>query len=232
MTKILYMENIEGNYIKEFDAVVTKNKDGYICLDQTAFYPMGGGQPSDIGYIQWDNIKSEVKEVIKKGDAVKHILHGEKPSIGTKVYAVLDWNRRYNHMKMHTAQHILSGIIFDDYNARTVGNQIHADYSRVDFHPVNFENRDLEIIEKKFNEILLAFKLNYNLKRISTVLISLTPFNDLSIPHIVFLIISVGKSVNIISFPLTLMLIFSIFYLFSIIFFIILITLLKFSSYV
>jgi misacylated tRNA(Ala) deacylase len=62
---------------------------------------------------------------------------------------------------MHTAQHILSGIIFDDYNARTVGNQIHAQYSRVDFHPVNFENKDLEIIEKKFNDIV---KKNLSIK--------------------------------------------------------------------
>lgn len=154
MTKILYMENIEGNYIKEFNAVVTKNKDDYICLDKTAFYPVGGGQPSDIGYIEWDDKKSDVKEVIKKGDAVKHIIHGEKPSVGTKIHAVLNWDRRYSHMKMHTAQHILSGIIFDDYSARTVGNQIHAEYSRVDFHPANFEKKDLEIIENKFNEIV------------------------------------------------------------------------------
>jgi misacylated tRNA(Ala) deacylase len=55
---------------------------------------------------------------------------------------------------MHTAQHIISGIIFDDYHARTVGNQIHEDYSRVDFHPVKFLEKDLEHIENKFNEIV------------------------------------------------------------------------------
>ena len=57
-------------------------------------------------------------------------------------------------MKMHTAQHIISGIIFDRYNARTVGNQIHDAYSRVDFHPVNFTDDDLKFIEEKFNEII------------------------------------------------------------------------------
>ena len=45
MTKLLHMDNIEGNYIKEFDATVIKNKKDYVCLDQTAFYPLGGGQP-------------------------------------------------------------------------------------------------------------------------------------------------------------------------------------------
>ena len=148
------MDNIEGNYIKEFDASVSKNKKDYICLDQTAFYPLGGGQPSDIGLLKWNDIESVVKQVIKKGDTVQHIIQGEKPPVGTKVHAILDWDRRYNHMKMHSAQHIISGIIFDDYNARTVGNQIHAEYSRVDFHPARFTDEDLEKIVIKFNNII------------------------------------------------------------------------------
>ena len=148
------MDNIEGNYIKDFDATVTKSKKDYVTLDQTAFYPLGGGQPSDTGYLEWDGKKVAVKEVIKKGDSVKHILNGERPTVGTKVHGKIDWEKRYSHMKMHTAQHILSGIIFDDFNARTVGNQIHADYSRVDFHPVKFSDKDLEEITQKFNEIV------------------------------------------------------------------------------
>jgi len=154
MTQILYMNDIEGNYVKEFDAIVTKRKSDYVVLDQTAFYPLGGGQPSDIGYLEWDDKKVKVKEVIKKGDTVKHIIDGEKPLVGTKVHGLIDWDKRYAHMKMHTAQHIISGIIFDNYNARTVGNQIHADYSRVDFHPVNLKDNDLELIKNKFNELV------------------------------------------------------------------------------
>lgn len=154
MTDILYMKNIEGNYIQKFETVVTKNKDDYICLDQTAFYPLGGGQPSDTGIIKWENKNSVVKEVIKKGGVTKHIIEGEKPPEGTKIYATIDWEKRYSHMKMHTAQHIISGIVFDEYNARTVGNQIHADYSRVDFKPVKFTDNDLENIKKKFNDII------------------------------------------------------------------------------
>ena len=148
------MDSIEDNYIKEFDAIVTKNKKDYVCLDKTAFYPLGGGQPSDVGVLHWNKNKSEVKEVIKKGDTVKHIISGEKPPVGTKVHGTIDWDRRYQHMKMHTAQHILSGIVFDDYNARTVGNQIHAEYSRVDFYPISFSEKDLEDIEKKVNNLI------------------------------------------------------------------------------
>ena len=154
MTNILYMKNIEGNYIKEFDAIVTKNKENYICLDQTAFYPLGGGQPSDTGIIKWDDKKSNIKEVLKKGETIEHIIEGESPPVGKKVHGIIDWNKRLAHMKMHTAQHILSGIIFDDFKARTVGNQIHADYSRVDFSPANFTDEDLEKIKNKFNEIV------------------------------------------------------------------------------
>ena len=154
MTKLLYMDSIKDNYIKEFDAIVTKNKKDYVCLDQTVFYPLGGGQPSDVGFLQWNDKKSEVKEVIKKGDTIKHIITGEKPAEGTKVHGFIDWYKRYSHMKMHTAQHIISGIVFDDYDARTVGNQIHTDYSRVDFHPANFSEKDLEYIENRFNEII------------------------------------------------------------------------------
>jgi len=154
MTKLLYMKNIEGNYVKEFETVVTKDKKDYVCLDQTAFYPLGGGQPSDTGHLIWGDKQVKVKEVIKKGDTIKHITDGENPSEGTKIHAYIDWDTRYAHMKMHTAQHILSGIIFDDYNARTVGNQIHADYSRVDFHPVKFTEKDLEEIVVKFNQIV------------------------------------------------------------------------------
>jgi len=154
MTNILYMKDVDSNYIKEFDAVVTKNKKDYILLDKTAFYPLGGGQPSDTGKIFWDQKESKVKEVIKKGDIIKHIIDGEKPSVGSKIHAELDWDKRYMHMKMHTAQHIISGIIFDNFNARTVGNQIHADYSRVDFRPIKFSDEKLKIIEDLFNDIV------------------------------------------------------------------------------
>lgn len=154
MTKILYMDNIDDNYIKEFEAIVIENKDDYICLDKTAFYPLGGGQPSDTGIIKWDGKHSLVKEVIKKGDKIKHIIEGEKPPIGKNIKAQLDWEKRFAHMKMHTAQHIISGIVFDTYKARTVGNQIYADYSRVDFSPANFSDKDLENIKNKFNEII------------------------------------------------------------------------------
>ena len=147
------MDNIEGNYVKQFDAKVIKTKDDYIVLDKTAFYPEGGGQPSDTGIIKWANNTSLVTHVTKKG-IIRHQVEREIPQTGTQIQASLNWPIRYAHMKMHTAQHIISGIVFDTFNARTVGNQIHADYSRVDFKPASFTDNHLKKIESQCNEII------------------------------------------------------------------------------
>jgi misacylated tRNA(Ala) deacylase len=153
MTDLLYMQDIQGCYLKEFDTQVIKQKDDYIVLDKTAFYPQGGGQPSDTGIIKWDTKQSQVSQVIKKG-LIKHLLTGDKPSAGTHIHGIINWEKRYTHMKMHTAQHILSGIVFDQFGARTVGNQIHATYSRVDFSPASFTQDDLKKIENNTNDII------------------------------------------------------------------------------
>lgn len=152
MTEMLYMRDAEGNYIKAFEATVVSKGETYVVLDRTAFYPNGGGQETDTGKMAWEGGSARVKEVLKKGE-VRHFLDGPVPDVGTKVSCELDWARRHAHMRMHTAQHIISSVVFDLYKARTVGNQIHSDRSRVDFAPVNFVPEDVPIIEAKCNEI-------------------------------------------------------------------------------
>ncbi len=151
MTELLYMKDIEGNYIREFDAKIVKKKDNYVVLDKSAFYPLGGGQPSDTGMLKWEGGESMVTEVQKKG-IIKHIVKGDIPE--GEVHGILDWDKRYAHMKMHTAQHVISGVVYDLYKARTVGNQIHADYSRVDFYPISLTEDDLKKIEDASNEVI------------------------------------------------------------------------------
>ncbi len=153
MTEMLYMKDVESNYVREFVARVVERGFDYVVLDRTAFYPLGGGQPSDTGFLEWPSGKAEVREVTKK-EGVKHHLVQNPEIVPELVHGVLNWERRYAHMKMHTAQHIVSGVVYDLYKARTVGNQLYHDRSRIDFAPVKFTDEMLAEVERKCNEIL------------------------------------------------------------------------------
>lgn len=152
MTEILYMKDVESNYIKEFDARIVDHGDDYVVLDKTAFYAEAGGQPTDKGILKWSDGESSVRKVKKDKGTVKHFVDSI-PGL-EDVHAELDWERRYALMRMHTAQHVVSGVVFDLFEARTVGNQIHGDRSRIDFHPVTFEENDLRVIEETCNNVI------------------------------------------------------------------------------
>lgn len=154
MTELLYYPDNE--YQKEFDAKVHKVKeiDGYITLDKTLFYKEGGGQPSDKGKISWEDGEASVSKVKKKNGELRHYIEGDFPEPDTEVHGQIDWDRRYKHMRMHTAQHVISWIVLNMYDASTAGNQIHENYSRIDFKPVEFSERDVEKIENGANSLI------------------------------------------------------------------------------
>ncbi len=155
---------VELNYIKEFEAQVIDRGGNYVVLDRTAFYAEGGGQPFDTGRLEWKGGSARVSPVRKEGGEVRHYVD-ETPPVD-EVSGIVDWDRRYNLMRMHTAQHLLSGVVWDIYGARTVGNSIgagidvdtltkrHIYYSHVDFAPVSFTHEDLRRIEEEFNEVV------------------------------------------------------------------------------
>lgn len=158
MTKVLYMgewrgdESVENpNYVREFDANITKKGETFVVLDKTAFYALGGGQPSDIGMLKWEGGESKVAEVLKKKE-LRHFVDTVPQT--DQVHGVLDWDLRNAHMKMHTAQHVLSSVVFKMFKARTAGNQVHADHSRVDFQPIKFSEEDMARVEEGCNEIV------------------------------------------------------------------------------
>ena len=155
-TRVLYMEERRGQdpdpcYLREFDAKVVERGPDYVVLDQTAFYAEGGGQPDDHGILGWPGGEGKIHRVTKEKGVVKH--HVDRIPETDEVHGVVDWDRRYKHMRMHTSQHIMSGLVFRIYAARTVGNQIHADFSRVDFQPANFTAEDLKRIEDECNAV-------------------------------------------------------------------------------
>ncbi|HEX9261988.1 MAG TPA: alanine--tRNA ligase-related protein, partial [Candidatus Bathyarchaeia archaeon] len=97
-------------YTKEFEAKVLKVIDGgYVVLDRTYFYPEGGGQPADHGFLVFHELTAEIVEVVKIGNVIVHKILGSLPTEGSKVRGLLDWNRRYALMKAHTATHLVNG---------------------------------------------------------------------------------------------------------------------------
>ncbi len=145
---------VELNYVREFEAQVTTRGPNYVTLDRTAFYAESGGQPFDTGQLEWQGGSTRVQKVLKEGKEIRHFV-GEIPS-EDPVVGRLDWDRRHAHMRMHTAQHLLSGIVFHRFGARTTGNQLYVDYSHVDFSPAGFSPEDLKAMEADFNEVVDA----------------------------------------------------------------------------
>jgi len=152
-TEILYMPSIDSVYIKEFEANVIRVDENGVVLDRTAFYPEGGGQLTDLGVLVQNGKEFPVKMVKKRGDKIMHVIDGDGPSEGP-VTGILDWERRYAHMKMHTAQHVVSAVAHVMFGASTAGNQIHAQTSRIDLEPFRPTDEELEKLEEEVNKVL------------------------------------------------------------------------------
>ncbi len=135
-------------YLKEFDANIIENNSNYVILDRTCFYPTSGGQLYDKGKL--NNV--EVIDVRREEGKIKHFIKDKLNA--NKVHGVIDWQRRYKHMRMHSAQHLLSAMVLDKYDAETVGNQINEDKSRIDFHPLKIKQDKIKFLTEEFNKIV------------------------------------------------------------------------------
>jgi misacylated tRNA(Ala) deacylase len=136
-------------YLKEFDARVESSDGTRVVLDQTAFNPRGGGLVSDTGILG----EVRVSEVVKEGEEIFHLL--ESPTglgPGAAVHGVLDWDRRFRIMRMHTSAHILSAVVHKETGALITGNQISPDQSRVDFNLDDFDKDKISSYIDRVNE--------------------------------------------------------------------------------
>jgi misacylated tRNA(Ala) deacylase len=144
MTELLYQTD---SYIKSFKATVTAvDEDNHgIVLDQTAFYPGGGGQPPDSGTITFHDKRYIVLRVKRITGKLIHIIEGkeELPKAGTIINGTIDWESRYKLMRTHTAMHILCGVIFRDYEASVTGGNMEPLKGRMDFE---FETMRKELV--------------------------------------------------------------------------------------
>lgn len=153
MTATLYLDD---STVREFAATVERSLDDRVVLDRTHFYPAGGGQPADHGTLSTDDHEWAVVDV-QKTDTIYHTLGGsDPPEAGTTVTGRIDWDRRFGHMRHHTAQHLLSAHLLASYDARTTGNQVYADRARIDVAKERFSDDELDAIQGRLNELVDA----------------------------------------------------------------------------
>ena len=142
----------EDSHLQTFEATVTdcvETKDGYaICLDATAFYPVGGGQPSDTGMLG----ESMVLSVCEDGENIYHLCDKPLP-MGQRVAGKIDWQRRFDFMQQHSGEHMVSGVIYENYGYHNVGFHMGADLVTIDFDGV-IPQEDLQKIEDRVNRAI------------------------------------------------------------------------------
>ncbi|HEX2064424.1 MAG TPA: alanyl-tRNA editing protein, partial [Acidimicrobiales bacterium] len=126
MTDLLYLHDA---YLRSFTATVSDVDAGRVALDRTAFYPTGGGQPHDTGWLSGHRVTG----VRKEGDVVWHSMEGEPLDVGQQVQGEIDWERRHRLMRTHTALHVLCGVIWNEWGKAVTGGNMEPLAARMDF---------------------------------------------------------------------------------------------------
>jgi misacylated tRNA(Ala) deacylase len=138
---------------------VTALSEGGAVLDRTVFYARGGGQPGDSGVLRWDGGECRIADTVKSRETGEHLhvpAEGETPPpVGASVAAEIDWDRRYTHMRTHTALHSLSGVIYADHGAKvTGGNMESGGIARMDFELDAMSQELGRQVEERLNALL------------------------------------------------------------------------------
>jgi misacylated tRNA(Ala) deacylase len=146
---------LNDSYLRVFEAGIIGLSGREIILDRTAFYPGGGGQPPDKGTLGIGPVRASVVDVRREGGEVVHILDNPIPDTVRELEGKLDWERRYGHMRHHTALHVLSGVIWQSFGAKVTGGQMRSDRARMDFSfPGEWTTDVVGEIEQLMNEAL------------------------------------------------------------------------------
>ena len=153
MTVLLYQTD---SYLQTFDATVIDVDEANhgVILDRTAFYPGGGGQPADGGTLTFGPHVYTVTQARKVGGHLVHLIpEGELcPAVFTSMQGQIDWERRYQLMRTHTAMHILCGVVFRDYGALVTGGDMDPLKGRMDFEFETMQKELVTAIEAAVNE--------------------------------------------------------------------------------
>jgi misacylated tRNA(Ala) deacylase len=146
---------LEDSYRREFRAGVEKMDGREVILEETAFFPGGGGQPTDKGTLGIGPVNAAVVDARREGGDIVHVLDRAVPDTVKELKGELDWERRYAHMRHHTALHVLSGVIWKSFDAKVTGGQMRAERARMDFSfPGEWTAEVVGEIERLTNEAL------------------------------------------------------------------------------
>lgn len=139
------------SYLKSCDAKVLAAGPEGVVLDRTVFYPTGGGQPGDTGMLKTAAGDVAVIDTVKGEEGIRHVLAegSPLPAVGETVTAELDWARRYLHMRIHTALHLLCASV----EGGVTGGQIGAGKGRLDFD-IPGERPEKEALEARVNDLI------------------------------------------------------------------------------
>ena len=140
--------------------VVASGQDG-VVLDRTVFYPGGGGQPSDAGWLRADGGAAwAVSGARKAGGEIVHAVEppagGSLPEVGSTVTAEIDWERRHRLMRTHSALHVLCGVVWRDHGAQVTGGNMEPLAGRMDFEFETMSGELVGDIERRVNEEIAA----------------------------------------------------------------------------
>lgn len=141
-------------YARKATGVVVEVTDEGVVLDRTVFYPRGGGQPGDTGRLDWEGGSVTVTDTHKRGGTVVHVVDGVSPRPGTGVTGVIDWERRYRLMRTHTALHVLSAVIWSQWDAKVTGGNMEPGVARMDFELDSMSVEFGQEVERRLNDAI------------------------------------------------------------------------------
>jgi misacylated tRNA(Ala) deacylase len=143
-------------YVTTMNAHVVRTDvdDNRVLLDRTVFYPGGGGQPHDVGYLAVGDDRLEVIRVTADPDGVWHWLEGSLPAMGSAVVGVIDWDRRFSLMRTHTAMHALCGVVWNRFQSPVTGGNMQPGAGRLDFDLPDWTADLIPTVETDLNQEL------------------------------------------------------------------------------
>lgn len=140
---------LDDSYLRDFDAAVVRSGPRFVVLDATAFYPEGGGQPSDAGTLEAGGKTLRVLKAMRRGPQIFHYLDGDITE-GAKVHGSVNWGRRLTHMRLHSAEHLLTGL----FEAEGAGPKVFSSFSQLDFQPSSIDEATLKRVHDRFDSVV------------------------------------------------------------------------------